>query len=172
MSKKDPVRSTAILDEETPPLEGLRNRTTIWVAQHQSQSVDESVEELKELRWSASSGGSERQAATERRKELNPLEVENTPPIQEPPGRVSGTPGGSSGYLGEGWGRTEVAMARMPNFKLPLFHGKEGENYERFFDEMAGLKRISGWGPDEYLDIVKIGLKGGAATWLKGRTSR
>ena len=27
--------------------------------------------------------------------------------------------------------------------------------------------RISGWNPDEYLEIVKIGLKGGAATWLK-----
>ena len=37
----------------------------------------------------------------------------------------------------------------------------------RFFDEMAGLMRISGWSPDEYLEIVKIGLKGGAATWLK-----
>ena len=37
----------------------------------------------------------------------------------------------------------------------------------RFFDEMAGLMRISGWNPDEYLEIVKIGLKDGAATWLK-----
>ena len=32
---------------------------------------------------------------------------------------------------------------------------------------MAGLQRISGWSPDEYLDIVKIGIKSGAATWLK-----
>ena len=27
--------------------------------------------------------------------------------------------------------------------------------------------RISGWGASEYLDIVKIGKKDGAATWLK-----
>ena len=47
-------------------------------------------------------------------------------------------------------------MARLPNFKMPLFHGKEGENYERFFDEMAGLMRILGWNPDEYLEIVKL----------------
>ena len=163
----DSERSAVIEGETTPPLEGLRTRTKIWVVQHQRQSVGESVEELNQLRWSASSGESEKQTATERRKELNPIEVEGTPPRREPPGRASDTPGGSSGYLGETWGRTEVVMARLPNFKLPLFHGKEGENYERFFDEMAGLKRISGWGPDEYLDIVKIGLKGGAATWLK-----
>ena len=58
-------------------------------------------------------------------------------------------------------------MARMPSFKMPLFHGREGESYERFFDEMKGLMRISGWSNSEYLEIVKIGIKDGAATWLK-----
>ena len=167
LSKKGTLKPTAILDEETPPLEGSGNRTTIWVTQHQSQSVDESIEELRALRLSASSGETDRQVGTERREELNPLEVGSTPPRKRLPGRASGTPEGSSGYLGTNWGRNGTAMARMPNFKMPLFHGKEGENYERFFDEMAGLMRISGWSPDEYLEIVKIGLKDGAATWLK-----
>ena len=167
MSKRGTLKPTGILDVETPPLEGPGNRTTIWVTKHQSQSVDESIEELRDLRLSASSEESGRQVGTERRKELNPLEVGSTPPRKGLPGRASGTPEGSSGYLGTNWGRNDTAMARMPNFKMPLFHGKEGENYERFFDEMAGLMRISGWNPDEYLEIVKIGLKGGAATWLK-----
>ena len=167
MSENGALTPTGIINREYPPLEGPGNRTTLWVTKHQSQSVDESVEDIKALRLSASSEESGRQFSTERREELNPLEVGSTPPRKGLPGRVSGTPEGSSGYLGANWGRDEVAMARMPNFKMPLFHGKEGENYERFFDEMAGLMRISGWSPDEYLEIVKIGLKGGAATWLK-----
>ena len=105
--------------------------------------------------------------SAEKGEELNPIEVRTPQPNKGLIGRVSGTPEGSSGYLGANWGHDEVEMARLPNFKMPLFHGKEGENYERFFDEMAGLMRISGWSPDEYLEIVKIGLKGGAATWLK-----
>ena len=131
------LTSTGIINREYPPLEGPGNRTTLWVTKHQSQSVDESVEDIKALRLSASSEESGRQFSTERREELNPLEVGSTPPRKGLPGRVSGTPEGSSGYLGDNWGRHEVAMARMPNFKMPLFHGKEGENYERFFDEMA-----------------------------------
>ena len=128
--------------------------------------MSESGEELGPLRWSVSPIESGKQP-TSGGKELNPIELEDTPPRRVTPTRSSNTPGGSSGYLGETWGRIEGAMARIPNIKLPLFYGKESENYERFFDEMAGLKRISGWGPDEYLDIVKIGIKGGAATWLK-----
>ena len=153
--------------ETTPSLEGLRSRTKTWVDQHQRQLVGENGEELSQLRWSVSPADSGKQPTNEGGKELNPIELENTPPRRGTPGRSSNTPGGSSGYLGETWGRTEGTMARLPNIKLPLFYGKESENYERFFDEMAGLKRISGWGPDEYLDIVKIGIKGGAATWLK-----
>ena len=129
--------------------------------------MDESVDDIKALRLSASSEESGRQLSAERGEELNPLEVGSTPPRTGLPGRVNGTPEGSSGYLGANWGHKEVAMARMPNFKMPLFHGKEGENYERFFDEMAGLMRISGWNPAEYLEIVKIGLKDGAATCVE-----
>ena len=158
---------TATRDREaTPSAEGLRSRTKTWVDQHQRQSVSENGEELGPLRWSVSPVESGKQPTTGG-KELNPIELENTPPRRGTPARSSNTPGGSSGYLGETWGRTEGTMARLPNIKLPLFYGKDSENYERFFDEMAGLKRISGWGPDEYLDIVKIGIKGGAATWLK-----
>ena len=167
VSQLDSERAAAIEGETTPSLEGLRSRTKTWVAQHQRQLVGESGEELSQLRWSASPEESGKPTTNEGSKELNPIELENTPPRRETPGRTSDTPGGSSGYLGETWGRTEGTMARLPNIKLPLFYGKEGENYERFFDEMAGLKRISGWGPDEYLDIVKIGIKGGAAAWLK-----
>ena len=129
--------------------------------------MDESVDDVKALRLSASSEGSGRPLSAERGEELNPIEVGPSQSRKGLPGRVSGTPEGSSGYLGANWGQDEVEMARLPNFKMPLFHGKEGENYERFFDEMAGLMRISGWSPDEYLEIVKIGLKDGAATWLK-----
>ena len=162
---------TAIRERETTPsVEGLRSRTKTWVDQHQRQLVSEVGEELGPLRWSVSPVESGKQPTNGGGKELNPIELESTPPRRGTPGRSSNTPGGSSGYLGETWGRTEGTMARLPNIKLPLFYGKESENYERFFDEMAGLKRISGWGPDEYLDIVKIGIKGGAATWLKGRT--
>ena len=142
-------------------------RTTLWVAQHQGQSVDESVDDVKAPRLSGSSGGSSRPLSADKREELNPIEVGQTQPRVGLSGGVTGTPEGSLGYLGANWGNEEDEMARMPNFKMPIFHGKEGENYERFFDEMAGLMRISGWNPDEYLEIVKIGLKDGAATWLK-----
>ena len=152
--------------EATPVAEGLSSRTKTWVEQHPRQLASESGEELGLLRWSVSPIESGKQP-TSGGKELNPIELKDTPPRRVTPTRSSNTPGGSSGYLGEAWGRIEGAMARLPNIKLPLFYGKENENYERFFDEMAGLQRISGWSPDEYLDIVKIGIKGGAATWLK-----
>ena len=115
--------------------EALGNRTTDWVARHQSQSVDESIEGLTGLRLSASSEGSGHQVDTERRTELYPLEVQPTPPIKGIIGRNSGITGESSGDSSNTWGRQRSAMARMPNFKLPLFHGREGESYERFFDE-------------------------------------
>ena len=153
--------------ETTPSVEGLKSRTKTWVDQHQRQLVSENGEELGPLRWSVSPEETRERPTHRGGKELNPIELERTPPKRGTPARSSNTPGGSSGYLGEAWGRTEGTMARLPNIKLPLFYGKDSENYERFFDDMAGLKRISGWGPDEYLDIVKIGIKGGAATWLK-----
>ena len=153
--------------ETTPSAEGLKGRTKTWVDQHQRQLVSEDDEELGPLRWSVSPEETEKRPTHRGGKELNPIELEATPPKRGTPARRSNTPGGSSAYLGEAWGRTDGTMARLPNIKMPLFHGRDGENYERFFDEMAGLKRISGWGTDEYLDIVKIGIKDGAATWLK-----
>ena len=143
------------------------NRTTDWVAQHQSQSVAESIDGLNGLRLSASSEGSDHRADTTRRTELYPLEVQAASPTNGIQEGGRGITRESSGGSSNTWGRQRPVMARMPNFKLPLFHGREGESYERFFDEMAGLMRISGWGSSEYLDIVKIGIKDGAATWLK-----
>ena len=61
----------------------------------------------------------------------------------------------------------EPRMARTPNFKMPVFTGTEAEDYDRFFDQMECMKDIYGWDDPQYLRIVKLGLKGGAATWLK-----
>ena len=167
VSRTKTVKPVEAPNIAAPIQEAPGNRTTDWVAQHQSQSVEESIEGLNGLRLSASSEGSGHRADTTRRTELYPLEVQSASPTNGIPGGSRGITRESSGGSSNTWGRQRSAMARMPNFKLPLFHGREGESYERFFDEMAGLMRISGWGSSEYLDIVKIGIKDGAATWLK-----
>ena len=61
----------------------------------------------------------------------------------------------------------EPRMARTPNFKLPVFTGAETEDYDRFFDQMDVMKEIYNWDDAQHMRIVTLGLKGGAATWLK-----
>ena len=67
---------------------------------------------------------------------------------------------------GEG-NHTENIMNIQPTLKLPQFAGKTGDNHVRFFDEMEATSRLCGWDRDTLKDMVKLQLKGAAATWLK-----
>ena len=103
-------------------------------------------------------------SGTGNRRELNPIE------IQKVTRGLQHLSVGSTESLGPSWtGSQDRMSAKLPHFRTPVFHGTEGENYLRFFEEMEGLSRLMQWSDNEHLQIVKLGLKDGAATWLKAK---
>ena len=156
-----------LLDGENRFLGEAAGRIDSWVQRHRDQSVDKNVDDVSPIRLSGTPTGSSQASSTGNRRELNPLE------IQEVTKGLKHLSVGSSESQGSLWQDHRVNMStRLPHFRIPVFHGNEGENYIRFFDEMEGLARISGWSQNEHLQIVKLGLKDGAATWLKAKADQ
>ena len=153
-----------LLDSGDRFLGEVAGRIDSWVQRHRDQSVDKKVDDVSPIGLSETPTGSSQASSSGNRRELNPLE------IQEVTKGLKHLSVGSSESQGSLWPDHRVNMStRLPHFRIPIFHGNEGENYIRFFDEMEGLARISGWSQNEHLQIVKLGLKDGAATWLKAK---
>ena len=66
------LKSTVIPDREPYYYEENGNQTTLWVTKHQSQCVDESVDNVKALRLSGSSEGSSRPLSVENGGRIKP----------------------------------------------------------------------------------------------------
>ena len=132
---------------------------------HLNQSVDGKVHDIDDYDLSKSAGSDSGKAGGPKGKsttqiQLAPIEVVSRQGEAGVPARSPLTSEQTSGDWAQSWNRDNDDMSRTPNFKIPSFSGAEGDNHERFFDEMAGLQRIYGWGSDEYLQIIMLGIKG------------
>ena len=151
-------------DGEIRYLTEAAGRIDAWLWQHRDQSVDTSVDNVPFLGRGGATTDSSPPSSRGNRRELNPIEIQRvTRGLQH-------LSVGSTESLGPSWtGSQDRMSAKLPHFRTPVFHGTEGENYLRFFEEMEGLSRLMQWSDNEHLQIVKLGLKDGAATWLKAK---